>query len=191
MLRVEQLGLFAPVVVFTSAGFPNEADLESLSAQLLRDARAPRIARRLRVYWSARLRSTAGRANCRTCTITLNPLLRDFGHAEIDRTLRHELAHLLAQARAGRRRIAPHGREWRDACADLGVAGEARCHNLPLPVTRRERPYLYRCPNCARDFPRVRPMRRARACLACCRKLNRGEFDKRAQLRLVRPTDHL
>ena len=37
---------------------------------------------------------------------------------EVDRTLRHELAHLLAQWRVGRRRIAPHGKEWRQACRD-------------------------------------------------------------------------
>jgi predicted SprT family Zn-dependent metalloprotease len=42
-------------------------------------------------------------------------------HDEIDRTLRHELAHLLAQFRVGRRRIAPHGPEWRIACRDLGI----------------------------------------------------------------------
>src|ERR1700687_2873461 len=40
---------------------------------------------------------------------------------EIERTLRHELAHLLAQFRVGRRRIAPHGAEWRRACRDLGI----------------------------------------------------------------------
>src|SRR6266446_8423633 len=51
---------------------------------------------------------------------------------EVDRTLRHELAHLLAQFRVGRRRIAPHGPEWREACRDLGIADEARCHNLPF-----------------------------------------------------------
>src|SRR5207237_3228502 len=40
---------------------------------------------------------------------------------EIERTLRHELAHLLAQWRNGRRRIAPHGSEWSRACRALGL----------------------------------------------------------------------
>jgi SprT protein len=159
--------------------------LEVLSAQLLRAAGATQIADTIRVVWSSRLRSAAGRADFRSLLVTLNPRLHDHGDEEIDRTLKHELAHLLAQARAGRRRIQPHGPEWRTACADLGISGEARCHRLPFPVNRREPRYIYRCPCCGRDFPRVRRIRRAIACLGCCRRLNRGRFDKRAQLRLV------
>ena len=106
-------------------------------------------------------------------------------HDEIDRTLRHELAHLLAQWRAGRRRIAPHGAEWREACRDLGIADEARCHNLPFASKSFPRRYVYRCPNCKEQFPRVRRIRRAIACLACCRKHNGGDFDPRFRLRLL------
>ena len=103
---------------------------------------------------------------------------------EVDRTLRHELAHLLAQFRVGRRRIAPHGMEWRQACRDLGIADEARCHNLPLASKTLPARYVYRCPNCKEEFPRVRKIRRAIACLACCRKHNRGDFDPRFRLKL-------
>jgi len=104
---------------------------------------------------------------------------------EIDRTLRHELAHLLAQFRAGRRRIAPHGKEWRQACRDLGIAHETRCHNLPFATKVYAPRYVYRCPNCKQEFPRVRRIRRAIACLACCRKHNGGEFDPRFRLKLT------
>ena len=104
---------------------------------------------------------------------------------EVDRTLRHELAHLLAQWRAGRRRIAPHGAEWRRACCDLGIADEARCHNLPFAAKIYVPRYLYRCPNCKEEFPRVRRIRRAIACLKCCRAHNRGQFDPRFRLRLL------
>ena len=104
---------------------------------------------------------------------------------EIDRTLRHELAHLLAQWRVGRRRIAPHGPEWRQACVDLGIADEARCHNLPFAAKVYPPRYVYRCPSCKENFPRVRRIRRAIACLACCRAHNRGEFDPRFRLKLV------
>jgi predicted SprT family Zn-dependent metalloprotease len=104
---------------------------------------------------------------------------------EIDRTLRHELAHLLAQFRVGRRRIAPHGPEWRDACRDLGIADEARCHNLPFATKVYLARFVYRCPNCRQEFPRVRRIRRAIACLACCRKHNRGNFDPRFRLKLT------
>ena len=146
----------------------------------------PRSPRRSRVEWSARLRSAAGRAEFRHTRILLNCRLAAHGEAEIDRTLRHELAHLLAQTRAGRRRIAPHGAEWRRACADLGIAGEARCHNLPFPIRRLQRRYLYACPHCRRDFPRTRPLRRSSACLACCRAFNGGRYDRRFKLQLVR-----
>ena len=105
-------------------------------------------------------------------------------HEEVDRTLRHELAHLLAQWRVGRKRIAPHGKEWRRACRDLGIANEARCHNLPFAAKVYAPRYLYRCPNCKETFPRVRKIRRAIACLACCRKYNRGDFDPRFRLKL-------
>jgi len=105
---------------------------------------------------------------------------------EVDRTLRHELAHLLAQWRVGRRRIAPHGEEWRQACCDLGIADEARCHNLPFVSKSFPPRFVYRCPNCKEEFQRVRRIRRAIACLACCRAHNRGGFDARFRLRLMK-----
>jgi predicted SprT family Zn-dependent metalloprotease len=125
------------------------------------------------------MRSTAGTAYPGKNLISLNPRLRDFGEEEIDRTLRHELAHLLAQHRAGRRRIAPHGAEWQRACIDLGLDDERRCHDLPLPRRSLAPRHLYRCPHCALEVRRVRPMRRASACLACCRRHNRGQYDAR------------
>ena len=108
-----------------------------------------------------------------------------FSGSEIDRTLRHELAHLLAQWRAGRRRIAPHGAEWRQACVDLGIADEARCHDLPFAARSFPARHVYVCPNCKEKFPRVRRIRRAIACLGCCRKHNGGDFDSRFRLQLA------
>ena len=162
-----------------------DPDLERQARELLCSLGATRIARELRVEWNSRLRTAAGRADCRQKLISLNPQLVEHP-TEIDRTLRHELAHILAQFRAGRRRILPHGDEWRAACRDLGIADEKRCHNLPFPVSETTRRYLYRCPYCERDFPRVRRIKRAVACLACCRAHNGGEFDPRFRLRLVR-----
>src|SRR4051794_6275486 len=69
------------------------------------------LAERLTVRWNTRMRSTAGMAYPGQARVTLNPRLIAFGDAEIDRTLLHEVAHLLAHDRAGRRRIAPHGPE--------------------------------------------------------------------------------
>jgi SprT protein len=159
--------------------------LQSTARELLRAHGATRIARELRVKWNSRFTTAAGRADYRQKLISLNPRLLEYP-AEMDRTLRHELAHILAQFRAGRRRILAHGTEWRLACRDLGIADEKRCHNLPFPVSERARRYLYQCPNCRREFPRVRPIKRALACLACCRGHNGGEFDLRFRLRPVK-----
>ena len=206
MLWFEQLQLFlfarepeletAPPAVPFSSSQPNNPDLrpasgrdaalEMVARKLLQDAGASQLAPALRVEWNRRMRTAAGRADFRQTLVTLNPRLREYGDAEIDRTLRHELAHLLAHARAGRRRITPHGPEWQSACHDLGIGGEPRCHTLPFPVAQRRRRFLYRCPECRGDFPRVRRIRGAVACLACCRKFNRGGYDTRFQLKLVR-----
>jgi len=165
--------------------------LEEKSKNLLRELGAAKLAREIRVEWNPRLKTAAGRADFRQKLISLNPLLRDvragmaFNREEIDRTLRHELAHLLAQFRVGRRRIAPHGPEWREACRDLGIADEARCHILPFATKAYPVRFVYRCPNCRQEFPRVRQIRRAIACLACCRKHNGGDFDPRFRLKLV------
>jgi predicted SprT family Zn-dependent metalloprotease len=115
----------------------------------------------------------------------LNPALQKFGPAEIDRTLRHELAHLLAHFRSSRR-ILPHGPQWRKACCDLGIAGERAGHTLPLIGRAFCRRFVYRCVHCQRCFPRVHRIRRATACLDCCRKFARGDYDERFRLRLVK-----
>ena len=135
---------------FTQRSGYKASDLETAARQLLCSLGAKRIATELRVEWNSRLKTAAGRADHRQKLISLNPKLVEHP-AEIDRTLRHELAHILAQFRAGRRRISPHGSEWQHACRDLGIAGEKRCHTLPFPAKRYARRFVYRCPNCRRD----------------------------------------
>src|SRR3954454_2380305 len=111
------------------------AVLQEFARNLLKAARFS-ASEQVRVEWNSRLRTCAGRADTRRRLVSLNPRLMEHGPAEVDRTLRHELAHLLAQSRAGRRRIPPHGSAWRQACADLGIPDEARCHTLPFEVRR-------------------------------------------------------
>ena len=164
-----------------------DATLERQSRELLAPLGAEELAREVRVEWNARLFSAAGRADFRRNLISLNPRLREHDAAEVERTLRHELAHLLAQFRAGRRRVPPHGREWKKACRDLGIADEARCHTLPFPVKHQTRRFLYRCERCGKQFPRVRRIKRTVACLECCRKFNNGDFDPKSRLLLVKP----
>lgn len=194
MLRFKQLDFF--LQAFGTAAPPREStsraptcdhSLEAEACRLSNGLALVKLAPLLRVEWNPRLRTAAGRADFRRSLISLNPRLHAHGQGEIDRTLRHELAHLIAHARAGRRRIAPHGPEWRQACHDLGIAGEERCHTLPFPTQRRARRFLYRCPRCAMEFPRVRRVRRTMACLACCRRYNRGKFAAKFQLQLVAP----
>lgn len=156
-----------------------EAALETVARQLLEAIGFSELARHVKVRWNKRLRTTAGLACYAKFLVSLNPRLIAFGLAEVDRTLRHELAHLLARARVGRRRIQPHGLEWQQACVDLGLTSEKRCHELPLPRRRIRPRHLYRCRNCQMEVKRVRPFRRAVACLKCCRAFNRGRYDDR------------
>jgi SprT protein len=165
---------------------PSACELQEQAVSLLCGLNARILATRLRVEWNGRMRTTVGRADFRRCLISLNPALREFGAAEIDRTLRHELAHLLAQFRFRRRRILPHGREWRKACCDLGIRDERVGHTLPLVGRSPRRRFVYYCKNCHQHFSRVRRIRRATACLACCRKFSRGNYDERFRLHLVK-----
>ena len=174
----------APVI----ASAKNDAsDLEETARTLLRAVGCDDLATRVRVRWNPRMRSTAGTAYSGKSLINLNPRLRAFGDAEIDRTLRHELAHLLAHHRAGRRRISPHGREWQQACRDLGLTDEKRCHDLPLPRRQITARHFYRCPACAVELRRVRPLRGKSACLACCRRHNAGRYADRFRFAKIPP----
>ncbi len=157
---------------------PDEDPLLVQARALLLAAGAPALAARVQFRWNPKMRSAAGMAYPQRALIVLNPRLREF-EGEAERTMRHELAHLLAQERAGRRRIAPHGEEWRKACRDLGLVDEKRTHNLPLPQRKVARNFHYRCPVCNTHLGRVKPLRRGSACLRCCRKLNRGHYDER------------
>lgn len=160
----------------------NATGLEARARQLLIGLRCATLADRVRVRWNPRMRSTAGTALASKALITLNPRLREFGEDEVDRTLRHELAHLLAHHRAGRRRIAAHGPEWRQACLDLGLHDETRCHTLPLPRRQMQARHFYRCPACGLELRRVRPLRGRTACLPCCRRHSGGRYDDRFRL---------
>ena len=165
--------------------WPSAADLQECAVSLLLGLGAENLAARLRVDWNDRMRTTVGRADFQRCLILLNPALQQFGLAEIDRTLRHELAHLLAHFRS-RRRILPHGPQWRKACYDLGIPGERAAHTLPLIGRALRRRFVYQCAQCQRHFSRMHRIRRATACLDCCQKFARGNYDERFRLRLVK-----
>ena len=155
-----------------SAWCSEQADKLSLS----------RLSRRVKVCWNSRMSSTAGQASWPDCVIPLNPRLKQIGEEEMWNTLRHELAHLIAYERCGRRRIAPHGPEWQQACADLGIPDERPYHELALPSRKLKPKHLYVCRKCKTEWFRVRPLRRAVACYDCCRKHSHGQYDERFRM---------
>jgi SprT protein len=169
----------APPIPPAATAPDGAADLEKRARELLKPLHCDLLIARVRVRWNPRMRSTAGTALASKSLITLNPRLREFGDEEVDRTLRHELAHLLAHFRAGRHRIAAHGPEWQQACRDLGLLDEKRCHTLPLPRREMQARHFYRCASCGQELKRVRPFRRKTACLTCCRRHNGGRYDDR------------
>ena len=83
-----------------------DSELERKAREMLLALDASELASSVHVEWNARLFSAAGRADYRRKLVSLNPRLREHDAAEIDRTLRHELAHLLAQARIQRNELA-------------------------------------------------------------------------------------
>ena len=147
-----------------SPDISNADALVEISRAWLRALGCDSLSRLVKVRWNPRMRSTAGTASYAKSLVTLNPRVREFGEDEVMRTLKHELAHLLAKHRAGRRRIAPHGIEWKQACHDLHLDDEKRCHNLPLPRRQMTRKHIYRCPACESEIKRTRPFRRRVAC---------------------------
>lgn len=169
-----------------AAASENSRD-EAMEAECRRWLRAlgmESVCDRVEVVWNPRLRSTAGYALYPAWRIELNPRLREFD-GQLERTLKHELAHLIAYHRAGRKRIEPHGEQWKQACADLGIPDESAHHHLPLPRRHVRRGLTYACPGCGLTVRRVKKFRRYTACLSCCRTHAGGKYDPRFQFRLV------
>jgi SprT protein len=167
-----------------AANLPTELELTSYCQALLKGLGLEDCADKVKVNWNPRMRSTAGYASFPSWRIDMNPRLVAF-EGQIDRTVRHELAHLIAYHRAGRSRIEPHGPEWRQACADLGIPDESPTHQLPLPRRQQHRGIAYQCPVCRNVVTRVRPFKRATACLHCCRLYAGGQYDERFRLQRV------
>lgn len=165
-----------------------DASLTTLCQELLRGLDLEGAAGLVRVCWNSRMRSTAGYASYPAWRIDLNPRLQEF-EGQVERTLRHELAHLIAYHRAGRRRIEPHGAEWRRACAELGIPDESACHSLPLPRREIRRRFTYACASCGLLVHRVRKFQRLTACRDCCARHSQGQYDSRFRFILLADAD--
>jgi SprT protein len=160
----------------------DDGGLTAWCAEASRALLLPELARKVRVHWNPRMQTTAGRAWWPDRTIELNPKLKECEPSELWRTLKHELAHLVAYERSARRTIEPHGPEWKAACAELGIPGEQPFHTLPFKRRRLKRNHAYVCPNCLVTIHRVKPIRRTVACYDCCRKFNSGSYHDRFRL---------
>ncbi len=175
-------GFNAPLTVERPRPEGEDGGLTAWCVEASKSLGLPELARRVSVSWNGRMQTTAGRAWWPHRSIELNPKLKECPPEELWRTLKHELAHLVAYERSGRRRIEPHGKEWLAACADLGIPNEQPFHNLPFKRRRMKRNHTYICPNCFSMIHRVRPIRRTVACYDCCRKFSGGAYHDRFRL---------
>tara|TARA_R110002096_G_scaffold87663_5_gene201041 strand:+ start:169 stop:813 length:645 start_codon:yes stop_codon:yes gene_type:complete len=174
----------APKVIHPESG-PDKF-LTRLAAHYAQEFELPRLAGRVSVDWNRRMRTAAGRAFYQTDQIELNPKLQKLPEDRRDReifgTFLHELAHLISFARAEGQRIQPHGPEWKQACRDLGIPDEDRCHSLDFEPRKVKRRFAYQCKACGSIVERVRKLKRAVACYDCCRAHSGGSYDDRFRL---------
>lgn len=165
-----------------AGAWQRDARLEARARRLLRTIGELELADYIEVYWHTRLQTSAGQARFPEMRVLLNKKLLEADELELEITLRHELAHLLASWRAFPRRVAPHGGQWRSACEALGIPDESRCHRLGWKRRKVRRQWRYTCPACASHVDRVRRFRQPVACAKCCRQHNEGRFSARYRL---------
>src|SRR5664279_2259204 len=83
----------------SSGSSPDALALTETARTLLRTLGCEALSKAVQVRWNPRMRSTAGTANYAKSLVSLNPRLREISDDEVMRTLKHELAHLLAKHR--------------------------------------------------------------------------------------------
>jgi len=159
------------------------ADLQKMAQEILKEHAYEELSKEIKVFWNPLLQTTLGMALYHLNSVTLNPKIAD-NEEELHRTLRHELAHLIAYSKNSHRRISPHGQEWREACIELGLPEEEPCHDLPIKRRVIERKYHYSCPNptCQFEIARVKPFKNPVSCAHCCKKYNHGRFSAKYQM---------
>jgi SprT-like protein len=134
--------------------------------------------------WNSRLRSSAGRfmpgsrklwaLSYEKAVIEVASYLLDEKNSfELIRdTLAHEMIHYWLWLR---RRPYGHTDEFYQKMTEMGVS-----RYNPVPRTRPYK-YLYRCPECMKEFKTRRKLGPL-ACAQCCRQHSRGKFDSRFKL---------
>ena len=131
----------------------------------------PDLPLRVTVCYSNRLRRSLGRSTPATGAIRLNPALAHVPVSLLEEVLCHEVAHVAARLRFGRR-FQPHGPQWASLVHAAGFQPAARLATARLPNGFRhgaEPAVLFRhhCPVCGVHRTARRAVRqwRCRACL--------------------------
>jgi len=104
------------------------------------------------IKWTLRGGTVAGTAKPEKWEVLLHPgYYKKYGQKYLDRTVVHEIAHLITYAVYGR--VKPHGKEWKYVMKTLGVKNIKRCHNYDPTglVNRMKKEYVYSC-NCDENY---------------------------------------
>jgi predicted SprT family Zn-dependent metalloprotease len=97
---------------------------------------APDLARRVRIIYNPRMRTTIGQARLNEGVVELNTRLLIEHPEELIETLIHELAHVVVYWRYGQ--VRPHGREFLTLMRAVDLSGKAT-HELDVAHLRRRR----------------------------------------------------
>ena len=134
------------------------------------------------LVWNSRLRSSAGRfvPGSRKWILNSPPKIEIASYLEkeekaealITDTVAHEMIHYWLWVR---RLPYGHNEDFLRKMREMGVS-----RYNPVPKLRAPK-YLYRCPECEKDFPARRRLG-VLACLECCKKNAGGKFDRRFKL---------
>lgn len=141
-----------------------------------------------RLRWNSRLRVAAGRfipvrrkdpPGSALIEVALYLLEETEAKKWVLDTLSHEMIHYWLWYR---RRPHGHTKEFYVKMVEMGVS---RYNSIP-----RQRPhkYIYLCPVCTKRFLARRRLGKM-ACAVCCKKFNRGKFDRRFELVLYKNID--
>jgi predicted SprT family Zn-dependent metalloprotease len=127
-------------------------------------------------YWDDAVRRFGSCSQSRR-RITLSRTLTLMNtQAEVEDTIRHEIAHALAPPKAG------HGRLWKLQCIITG-ANPKRCYDS-ADVSQPQGDWSATCPCCKRTYYKFRQPRKTKpvSCARCCREHNHGRFTMAYQL---------
>ena len=134
-------------------------DLALAADQLLADlCQKHPMGNRPAIQWRG-YRVSAGMAYFKTGIIGLSHLvIKD--QQQLEDTLKHEYAHLLAYHRHGRKAIG-HGEHWKQAMLELGLKPKV-CHNYTVQRNERRQEVGYLCQRCGKTLVRARKLPKKR-----------------------------